>query len=875
MIEFLLVILLLVLFVRGQNRVRALERRVAALEQRPAAPLPSAEAAPAAMDAAEPSAAPAETMEAAPEPPAGEAPAQAPQPAQAATPAPARGFEERFGTRWVVWVGGIALALGGIFLVQVSIEQGLIGPGVRLMLGGLLAGLLVAGGEWMRRKENASGFAGLPSAHIPSILTAAGTVTAFASAYASHGLYGFVGGPVAFILLGLIALVTLAAALLHGPALAGLGLVGAFVTPALVSSPEPNWWALTLYLAVVTAAAFALALARHWRWLAITAVVFGVLWILPGIDERTVDAMLAHGLHAAIGLGLAAIFIVSGFFLGPPIERGRVEIISSASIAGYVLASALLVVAQQHDGFPFAVFFLLVAATVAIAWRSEAASGAVPAAAVLAALVMAHWALAPWPDSAIVPGGPGDPAVIDHTLAANRLHIVVGAAFALLFAVAGYLAQGRSERPLPPLLFAAAGAFAPVAILAALHYRITQFDRSLFFAALALLVAAAFGTVTERLGRQAPRPGMAGSASLFATGAVAALALALTFALDGGWLSVGFALMAPGIAWVADKRPLPMLRWLVGAIAILVAGRMAWEPRIVGDALGTTPFFNWLLYGYGVPALAFAVAGFIMRRRGDDVPKRIADGAAILFTVAFASLEIRHYVHGGDIYASGSSLAEVGLQVSVLLAMAFGLERIRLKGGNIVHNVAALILAGLAFAGILIGLGLAENPWINRIDVGGPGINLLTAGYLIPALLAGALAHVARATRPRWYGWIAAGTAIVLMLLHLSMEVTRFFHGPVISFRGVSDAEQYAYSAVWLAFGVVLVLIGIALRSQPLRLASAAVIALTVAKVFLIDLGDLTGVYRALSFIGLGLVLVGIGWLYQRLLFPPRNSPAS
>ena len=62
---------------------------------------------------------------------------------------------------------------------------------------------------------------------------------------------------------------------------------------------------------------------------------------------------------------------------------------------------------------------------------------------------------------------------------------------------------------------------------------------------------------------------------------------------------------------------------------------------------------------------------------------------------------------------------------------------------------------------------------------------------------------------------------------------------------------------MWLAFGVALLLVGIALRSQPARLASAAVVLLTVAKVFLIDMAGLTGMCRALSFIGLGLVLVG------------------
>src|ERR1041385_8939445 len=66
---------------------------------------------------------------------------------------PAKSFEERFGASWVVWIGGIALALGGIVLVHYSIEAGLIGPGVRIFLGGLLAAALVAAGEWTRRRE--------------------------------------------------------------------------------------------------------------------------------------------------------------------------------------------------------------------------------------------------------------------------------------------------------------------------------------------------------------------------------------------------------------------------------------------------------------------------------------------------------------------------------------------------------------------------------------------------------------------------------------------------------------------------------------------------------------------------------------------------
>src|SRR5712691_4315747 len=55
-------------------------------------------------------------------------PRSPPPPTAAAEPEPS--FEERLGTRWVVWVGGVALALGAVFLVRYTIEQGLIGPGV-------------------------------------------------------------------------------------------------------------------------------------------------------------------------------------------------------------------------------------------------------------------------------------------------------------------------------------------------------------------------------------------------------------------------------------------------------------------------------------------------------------------------------------------------------------------------------------------------------------------------------------------------------------------------------------------------------------------------------------------------------------------------
>ena len=108
--------------------------------------------------------------------------------------------------------------------------------------------------------------------------------------------------------------------------------------------------------------------------------------------------------------------------------------------------------------------------------------------------------------------------------------------------------------------------------------------------------------------------------------------------------------MVPGIAWIAEQRPLPMLRTLAAAVTVLVVARIGWEPRIVGADVGTTPIFNWLLYGYGVPAASFWIAGYLLRKRADDLPSRMVDSAAILFTVLLAFLEIRHFMNDGDIY---------------------------------------------------------------------------------------------------------------------------------------------------------------------------------------------------------------------------------
>jgi uncharacterized membrane protein len=879
MFEFFALVIAIVAFIfarKAFNQVDALRARLDAIEA--GAPLVTTTAVPSSTPTYETPIVPlaadeisTETVEeAAPIEPASPPPASDDLPAPASQPGP--GFEELIGTRWVVWVGGLTLALGGYFLVRYSIEAGLLGPGVRVLLGGLFALALLAAGEWTRRKESIAAIEPLPIANIPAVLTAAGTAVAFATVYAAYALYDFLVPATAFILLGLVALGTLAAALLHGPALAGLGIAAGFVTPLLVSSDKPDYWALYLYLAVVTAAAFGLARIRLWRWLAVTTIVFATLWTFPCLQCG--PSMIGpHALHVIAGFILAALLVVCGFMFGPPAEQGRIEPISSGALAAYLFGATLIVLNSFHDDTAMIVFALLVAGTLLVAWRAEAAAGALVAGAVFVFIVFAEWAVRGNPDMLVLPGGPLPGIGPNATDGSVSLHLITAAIFAVGFGAAGFFAQGRSVSATVPVVWSATAAFVPLALLVALYARIAHLDRSIPFAIVAVVLAAAFGGATESLSKRDHRPGLSISIALFATGTLGAIALALTFALEKGWLTIALSLMSLGTAWISMQRPIPFLRWLSAILAGIVVARIGYEPRIVGDAVGTTPIFNWLLWGYGIPALSFWGASVLLRRRGDDAPLRMVEAAAILFTVLLAFMEIRHAVNHGDVYSNAAGLTEVALQICVALAMAIGLERLRIRTGSIVHNIGAMLLTAFAGLACVFGLMFLENPMIWTEDVGGVFFNLILLGYAMPAVLALILSYAVAGQRRAAYANTIAASALVLALTYVTFEIRRLYHGPILTSGTTTGVEQYTYSIVWLVFGVVLLGIGVIFNSKRARLASAAVIALTIAKVFLIDVWTLTGIYRALSFICLGLVLLPIGWLYQRILF--RHTPVT
>jgi len=99
-----------------------------------------------------------------------------------------------------------------------------------------------------------------------------------------------------------------------------------------------------------------------------------------------------------------------------------------------------------------------------------------------------------------------------------------------------------------------------------------------------------------------------------------------------------------------------------------------------------------------------------------------------------------------------------------------------------------------------------------------------------------------------------------LAIIGLTMEVNDFVHAS-------KAARDFSWSALWMAYGAALMIAGFRRSSPFLRYLALILIGLTVAKVFLYDLSALQRVFRILSFIALGVLLLAISFAYQRKWF--------
>src|SRR5215467_9410676 len=159
--------------------------------------------------------------------------------------------------------------------------------------------------------------------------------------------------------------------------------------------------------------------------------------------------------------------------------------------------------------------------------------------------------------------------------------------------------------------------------------------------------------------------------------------------------------------------------------------------------------------------------------------------------------------------------------------------------------------------------------------------NLRMATYAVAIVVLGAVAGFARKRQDESARTVAAVALVALNLLALialSREVHDYYDRQIAAIRPtlferdvrtpyveLNDTERdFTYSALWMAYGALLMVIGFVRRSAFVRWQALILIAATIAKVFVYDVSQLDRVHRIVSFIILGVLLLAISFVYQR-----------
>ena len=778
-------------------------------------------------------------------------------------------MEQQLASRWFVWIGGVAIAIGGLLFVKYAYDNGLISPPLQIVLGLLLGAALVFAGDTLHRRTPATA----EPDYVPAALSAAGLATAFGSIYAAYALYELVQPTTAFIGLALVALGALALSLRQGPLIAALGLLGSYVTPMMISSPDPSGWNFFPYLLIILGASFAVLRKRNWWWLGYASISGSALWSFLWLGGPFEAADIVPIGLFALCIGAVSLFAISGrsilasasgSLLNPLGMTDSLKIGSIGAVAASLVLAAL-VVKSGHSGLALTLFFIGMAGIAALSWFKQGDTAAAPAAALLSFIVLMVWERAAFTEWAMDESGLWSSILGGDAQPFLRWMLAAGAAFTAL-GLAGVF------RKIPPLTWGFLAAGSAVLYLLGAWSRVDGLLSDSTWALLGAFAAAVlFAAVWLRRGKiTASDDNLA--AGILAIGSAGLLLFAADRLLNGVWLTMAMAALAAAYAFSTRTLAVKLLGPVAAALGSLTALRLFVSRELWNDDRTLPLGQHWPLYGYGIPVVLFYVAARWLKSSGHDRAATALEGISLGLAISLVSLELRVLI-GGGLTTDEPQLLEVAAHILTWLGAAYGLMYRQQLFSSLISLWGARILLGISIAAILFLSLAALNPVVTEDPIPGNVVfNALLLAYLAPVVLLGFIAR-----RLDALGWLqfrpALGIlALVLVMTYVTLETKRVFQGHALVAWSLSGAESYAYSAVWLVSALALFTAGIKLARPYIRHAGLGVMVLVVLKVFLWDMSGLEGLYQIGSFLGLGLSLVGIGWLYQRFVQKPQEA---
>ncbi|KPN64121.1 Uncharacterized membrane protein [Aliiroseovarius crassostreae] len=800
-------------------------------------------------------------------------------PAQKPAPRTPSAFDRMMGQlgswlvqNWVYAVAAVSLALAGIFLVQYGIEAGLLPPTARVLAALGFGALLIGAGEYLRKRWGDGEDS--PAAFLPSVFSGAGIVTLFAGLLAARHMYDLIGPTTLFAGLLLVAAGAIVLGWLTGPLLSVLGIVGAFVTPFLLggsSDASP----VVAHLGLVTLVGLAIDTYRRWKWLSALSIILGQILLVVLVRFADVDPEWVIG--SALILPFAAV-IVMGWRVLPRLPGAALlpHLVTTKSLRGLPrrmlllqgLMAASVVWLMLSSTAGSAEFWLSVGALALLSggmaiWARRCvamedlpilpAIGMLITAAMQPVLYLDVW------QAFIVPVGQG--ALANGIERGVESDLRLAPAYLLALAVGvGIIAAWRSlTSDGHKRVWAFASAIFAPAMLVVLELTWVPANQigAFRWALVVLAVAALMVIKLERFARAGDKDRMRLSLALIS--ALGLISFALMLVLSPSALTVALALTVLVTVEIDRRFDLPLLEWFAVVGTILVSARLVLDPGLpwADDA----PIRS-VSFAFAGSILPLAAAWWLGKDRNRFKALVTLESAALSLTAIFAALlldraietatGVQYEQHWGD-----------GLNALIwMLVGAVQLWRLQLGGRLATLRLGLAAIYGVLALGYLARALLVDNPFTTYGEVihGWPGLSTLGVAYALPALLllgvARGMSHLPGKAR---LGFALGGAG--LLAFWAVAEIAHFWRGPELAGQPMRQPELYTYTVALLLVGAGLLYQAIARGSDLMRRVAMGVIALTSAKVFLVDAAGLDGLMRVFSFLALGLSLVALAWL--------------
>ncbi|MBP6003170.1 MAG: DUF2339 domain-containing protein [Pyrinomonadaceae bacterium] len=802
-------------------------------------------------------------------------------------------LEKFIGENLISKIGIVILILGVGIGAKFAIDNGWISPLIRIVFGYAIGMALVAIAVRLKAKYH----------EFSAVLLSGGMAAMYFVTYFAYAYYSLMSQSVAFVLMAIFTIFTVAAALIYKrQVIAHIGLVGAYAVPFLLSDRSGNYLFLFAYMAIINVGILAISIRRYWKPLFYTSSIF--TWVIFSgwfANNYVVDK------HFGLALTFLAIFFATFFAarIVHAVTHNERELAESGittigtAVVFYVLC--LGIGGTTVDLPQYTVLFIyLAAASLTILIASFRFFGAmmVYVCYPFTWLIFAAWFNARYN---------------------AEQHFVFAAIFASVFFAIFYVTTliyrlvsdsiGRSET----IGLMMTNSF----VFYGFGYAILDSRENLRQYEGLFTVAHAFfhSAVSQAVSRIKPQAVDVVQVLVVLVVTFATIAVPIQF--DGNVVTIVFAVEAAVLFVFGRLRGIDLFEYLSFPVLALATGSLLTDWAMIYDDRFSHVVENMRLplrNGDFVAAMVYVAAlSFIfVVNRDKKYEAAIDDGVSVAFGRVVAAvgvfvlynmfrLEIGNYWHlliaGAGIESNFSALVEWTLvskydlprfnvvwQIIYTMFFLIALCGVNLRKLRSATLALVGVILSIATLAIFVTFGMylfyelrfsfMAEPQNDGHVVGPMNIAIRYISYLFAATILYSLYLYRNSTLlvdridakvlELGYDAIFYGTVFIT----ISCELVN----AMVQLR-LPDEDKLGLSILWGVYALAMIVIGIAWSKKHLRIAAIVLLAITLAKLFLYDVADLPTIPKTILFISLGVLLLLVSFLYNKFKSKIFNEP--